>query len=109
MLLTFALAVFAWIFFRSETLGQALHIVADIFSGSLFTVPAFPVNTMNFLVLFFIAFFFIIEWIGREQHYAIATFGSRWPKIMRYAFYYFLIVAMFVLEGKSNQFIYFQF
>ena len=109
MLLTFALTVFAWIFFRSESVKQAFHIVAEIFSGSTFSIPEFPINTMNILVLFFIAAFFIIEWFGREQQYAIAILGANWPKPLRYAFYYFLLLSMFVLEGKSNQFIYFQF
>jgi len=106
---TFGLTAFAWIFFRSESLHQALSIVSEIFSGSLFLKPQFPINTTNILVVLFIFLFFIMEWIGREQQFAIAKIGQHWPKIGQYSFYYFLLLVIFLLEGKPSEFIYFQF
>jgi hypothetical protein len=51
----------------------------------------------------------IIEWIGREENYAIANLGLKWKRPFRYAMYYALIMAIFWFGGKEQQFIYFQF
>lgn len=105
MLLTFGLTVIAWIFFRAENVGHALNYLSGIFSHSLFTIPQMLPTT----TLFFIAVFMLMEWLGREQQYAIANFGLKWKKPLRYAFYYILILTIFSFSGKEQQFIYFQF
>jgi len=51
----------------------------------------------------------MIEWFGREQQYAIARFGLKWYRPLRWAFYYCLLMAIFLFAGKEQQFIYFQF
>jgi len=51
----------------------------------------------------------IIEWMGREKHYAIARIFEGKPKIYRLAFYYFIIILIFLFAGSGQQFIYFQF
>jgi alginate O-acetyltransferase complex protein AlgI len=56
-----------------------------------------------------ILFFIIIEWMGREQQYALANLGRSWHRGFRWAFYYILIIAIFLFIGKEQQFIYFQF
>ncbi len=105
MLVTFGLTVLAWVFFRSETVTGAFHFVETMFSGSLFTLPQVFPKLQILLVLFFI----VIEWMGRQQQYAIATLGLQKPKAVRYAFYYMLILMIVVFNGNSQQFIYFQF
>ncbi|TBX68366.1 MBOAT family protein [Flavobacterium silvisoli] len=105
MLVTFTLTVLAWVFFRSETVSGAFHFVGTMFSGSLFTLPEVFPKLQILLVLFFLA----IEWMGRQQQYAIATLGLQKPKAVRYAFYYMLILMIVVFNGNSQQFIYFQF
>lgn len=105
MALTFTLVVFAWIFFRAPTIGQAVKYILGILNPSLFSMPqVFPISL--FLV---IIFFFVIEWIGREQEYAIEKLPLLLPKYARYAFYYFLLVLIFLFWGSAQQFIYFQF
>jgi D-alanyl-lipoteichoic acid acyltransferase DltB (MBOAT superfamily) len=102
---TFALTSLAWVFFRAESLGKAFDIIAHLFSRSLFYRPRlFPVISIVVLVLFV-----GIEWMGREQPYAIARLGWQWPRPVRWAFYYMLIIAMFYIAPKTQQFIYFQF
>lgn len=103
---TFSLTVFAWIFFRAESLGHALDYVGRIFSRSLFSAPEVKIK-IGFVLL--IAAFFIIEWLGREEQFAIAKTGIRWPKALRWTFYYALILAIFYFAGGEQQFIYFQF
>ncbi len=109
--LTFSLTVFAWIFFRAENLKQALAYISEIFSRSLFTVPIKLIKSGHLtMILFLLVFIFIIiEWLGRQQQYAIAVIANSWPKALRYVFYYLLIIAILWFSGKEQQFIYFQF
>lgn len=109
MILTFLLTVFAWIFFRSANLEQAFSIFGEIFSSSLFTIPEFMGRTRALMVILLIIFFMILEWKGRDQQYAIAALGLNWKKQYRYAFYYSIIICIFLLGGKEQEFIYFQF
>ena len=103
--ITFSLTVFAWIFFRAENLGHALTYISGIFSKSLFLIPSVRPDYLFFLLIVFM----IIEWIGREENYAIANLGLKWKRPIRYAMYYALIMAIFWFGGKEQQFIYFQF
>ncbi len=114
MLLTFGLTLFAWIFFRAESVQHALAYISTIFSSSLFNLPekaAFAASQNNFFILIFLIFLFIsIEWIGRQQQYAIAVIGLKWPRIIRWSFYSFLIFLMAMYMSTSGSaFIYFQF
>jgi alginate O-acetyltransferase complex protein AlgI len=106
---TFALVVFTWIFFRAENLEHAIQYVSGIFSKSLFTQPTIDSYYLNTLMLL-ILFFMVIEWLGREQQYAIQKLGLNWKRPLRWAFYIFII---FLLGGymitEESPFIYFQF
>lgn len=109
MILTFSLTVFAWIFFRAENLGHAVTYIKGIFSRSLFEIPNFSsigVSPVLFILLFF---FLTLEWIGREQNYAIEKLGFTWSRPVRWTLYYTIIYAVFYFAGSEQQFIYFQF
>ena len=107
MLLTFFMAVIGWIFFRANTLDQAIEFIKRMFAKGLFKSPHLP--ELADLSIAFIIFFLIIEWFGREQKYALEKLGTRWFTPFRWAFYSFLIVCIIVLSGKEQEFIYFQF
>jgi len=103
--LTFALTVLAWIFFRAENIGHALSYISGIFTKSLFSMP-----TIKPYVLFGLIFIFIlIEWLGRENQYAIEKLGLKAPRLIKWAFYYALVLAILFFAGSEQQFIYFQF
>ena len=106
MVLTFGLTVFAWIFFRAESLGQAVVYVQGIFTRSLFSVPDMQLakRLMGLLVIFI-----VIEWLGREEQYAIAKLGLRWPRLARVTFYYAIVFCLFYFSTVGQTFIYFQF
>ena len=105
ILLTFSMTVFAWIFFRADTMTHAVSYISGIFSNSLLSMPEIrPTN-----VLLLIASFVFIEWVGREDQYAIEKLGMKWKRPVRYAFYYAIILAIFWFAGKEQEFIYFQF
>ena len=105
MLITFGLVVFAWIFFRAENVKHAFQYISDIFSVSLFTIPTIKPLYLILIIMIFM----IIEWLGREEQYAIEKLGLRWKKPLRYAMYYTIIITIFWFMGKEQQFIYFQF
>ena len=105
MVITFSLIVFAWIFFRADSIGHALRYIAGIFSMSLFRKP----EIMSGTLLLLMGVFIITEWFGREHQYAIEHFGLKWPRVFRWAIYYSLIIAIFYYAGEKQQFIYFQF
>jgi len=102
---TFGLTVFAFIFFRSNSVTAAFDYVGRLFSASLFTKPYGIRNELIWLTLVFIA----IEWLGRENKYAIEKLGFNWPNPMRIAFYYVILLATFMFAGSAQNFIYFQF
>lgn len=105
MAVTFALAVFAWIFFRAENIHHAFEYISGIFSKSLFSFPSiFPFHLFVLILLFI-----LIEWQGREQQYALAKLGLNWKRPLRYTLYYTILITIFWFVGKEQQFIYFQF
>jgi len=110
ILLTFSLTVFAWIFFRATSMSHAFSYIGRIFSKSLFTVPQFDASrVMVFETVILIIVFIIIEWSGRESQYAIASLARFKKKSYRYAFYFSLILMIYLFMGREQQFIYFQF
>jgi len=103
--ITFSLTVFAWIFFRSDNLSSALNYISIIFSDSFFTIPTvLPIIYFCILIVFI-----LIEWIGREEGYALAKIQYRLPKIVRWGLYYTLALTICYFADSENQFIYFQF
>ena len=105
MLSTFSLVCIAWVFFRANTVTQAVHYLQSMFSWSLFTKPSL-VPFKEFSILFL---FIILEWMGREQQYAIAKIGASNPRWVRWSLYYAIIIMLFLFMGKEETFIYFQF
>ena len=111
---TFGLTVFAWIFFRAESIEHACSYIYKMCTNSLFELP-FIIEESTGMHLFpkqiylIILIFILIEWFGREHQYAIKNLGAKWKPVFRYAIYYAIIFAIFWLGGKQQAFIYFQF
>ena len=102
---TFALTTFAWIFFRANSLGEAFSYIGGIFSPSLFSMPR--IDNRPLLVL--IALFLAVEWMGREQKYALEKIKVSWPIAVRWSVYLLLIWVIGTYGGVEQDFIYFQF
>ncbi len=109
IVITFSLTVLAWIFFRANDLTHALDYLSTIASSSLFTLPNLIMSGKTLKTLLLLLFFLAIEWRGREHQYALVHFGAKRGKVVRYAFYYALIIAILLFNGSQQQFIYFQF
>ncbi|UMY65846.1 MULTISPECIES: MBOAT family protein [unclassified Flavobacterium] len=105
LITTFALAVFAWIFFRAESLSHAFSYIKGIFSASLFTVPTHTSAALFALI----AAFVVIEWLGRENNYALERFALKTATPLRWTFYFVLLAMVFAFGSNEQEFIYFQF
>lgn len=103
MILTFVLAVFGWIIFRSESIGQAGQFIADIFRNGLITVPQTPGLTLLFALVMF-----VVEWFNRSQEHGLVLDGIR-QRWIRWSIYYTLAFAIILFSHESETFIYFQF
>ncbi len=102
---TFFLTMIAWIFFRSESITQALSICKEIFSTSLLTMP----SQRPLFMFLAIGLFILIEWIGRRNRYALETLLVQKHRVFRWGFYYALMISILLFAGKEQTFIYFQF
>jgi D-alanyl-lipoteichoic acid acyltransferase DltB (MBOAT superfamily) len=114
LIFTFSITVFAWIFFRADTLNDAFKIVFKIFSDLLqkkFYIDAlnFGVWSIGITLPLLILFFFTIEWIGRNGEYALSSLIKKRNIFFRWTFYFFIIILIFQFMGKEQNFIYFQF
>jgi hypothetical protein len=106
MAVTFGLTVFAWIFFRAESVGAAFSYLSEIFSTSILSVPQVLPWTLLLLIL---PVFMLIEWLGRENNYALENIGFTWPKPVRWSFYVLIFMVCMGNYRLEQEFIYFQF
>jgi D-alanyl-lipoteichoic acid acyltransferase DltB (MBOAT superfamily) len=107
--ITFGLTVLAWIFFRSKSLSQAFEIITTILSKTTLTIPEFRGLYKALVTAILIVLFIILEWIGRENDFAIQKFGFKWRRSFRWMFYLVIVFFIFYFAGKEQVFIYFNF
>jgi D-alanyl-lipoteichoic acid acyltransferase DltB (MBOAT superfamily) len=109
MLLTFALVVFGWIIFRAESIGQAWEYIEKIVRVD--TLRQSYQITEYRKVCFLIFMMLVIEWMGKENLYALEKWGLNRNKMIRYVLYIVItiLIISFIPGGKSLEFIYFQF
>ncbi|WP_159017960.1 MBOAT family O-acyltransferase [Algibacter sp. L3A6] len=105
MMLTFSLTVFAWIFFRADSVSHAMSYISNIFTKALFKLPTVRPTYLIVLLLLFV----LIEWLGRRQKHTLEVLLLNNSRSVRWAFYLFVIACVFILGGKDQAFIYFQF
>jgi D-alanyl-lipoteichoic acid acyltransferase DltB (MBOAT superfamily) len=103
MVVTFVLTVFAWIFFRSNTVRDALLYIKGIFAFD-FKVEKIPLERFSFELLGLLLLFMVVEWQSREHEHPV--FGKyKTAKVL------LILTGILVLGSFSNfsDFIYFQF
>ena len=108
IIITFILTVFAWIFFRAESVGHAIEFISDIFSKSLFHKPQIEGFSAFLSIFIIIILFNIVEWNGRASEYAIRNIHKK-SKLLRHLFYSFCIIMIILFSNGEENFIYFQF
>jgi D-alanyl-lipoteichoic acid acyltransferase DltB (MBOAT superfamily) len=105
ILLTFGLTVLAWIFFRAKSVSHAVDYIGAICSKSLLSVPEVKPPLVFAVLLVFV----LIEWMGRNENYALEKLAFSKPRWVRWALYLVLIGCLFEFSGEEQTFIYFQF
>jgi D-alanyl-lipoteichoic acid acyltransferase DltB (MBOAT superfamily) len=104
--ITFCLICFAWIFFRANSMPDALYIVSHLFEG--LGGPHRGKLAFNGFILLFLV---LMEYV-QSQHRAgaIENLWSTKSKTVRWSFYYALVMIIIVFGAYNEQrFIYFQF
>ena len=110
MLLTFALAVFGWIIFRSENIsdiGLYLSGICDMHGLLMLPIK----KKLLLRCICFIIIMLGIEWGNRLQEHGLVLKGKgifkyKWIRIL---IYYLLIISMLEFSTHQHSFIYFQF
>ncbi len=103
--LTFSLTLLAWIFFRAESVSHAIAYLGGVFSLSLFSIPEVFPKRICLTIVMFLAF----EWLQRDKQHALQIETTRFPTLVRWGLYYFLLYMILYRGGEQQQFIYFQF
>ncbi len=110
--ITFHLVLFAWVFFRADSLSDAIYILSHIFQD-LFQ----PIGTLDLgmtfdgllLALMVILFMEAVHLLQRRPGGALAALSEK-PTVLRWAVYLFLTLSVLNLRVEHQApFIYFQF
>jgi D-alanyl-lipoteichoic acid acyltransferase DltB (MBOAT superfamily) len=104
MLFTFGLTSFAWIFFRADTIVDAVNFIKRIFINHEFELQYLSIERYNVEMLLIIGIFVLLEWFHRHLEHPF-TGSFKWVKIIA------IILMLLTLGVYSDQqeFIYFQF
>lgn len=115
---TFLLVLFAWIFFRANTVADASYVIANLFDFSdgradllrpLFNATVLDVRIAFLLLFGLIALELAIEW--GDMTFQLTQRALQYP-LLRWLVYYgagYAIVATYFFQPVSEAFIYFQF
>ena len=101
---TFALVVLSWIFFRADSVGQALTYIGNLYSKSLLSAPE-GADAERLLPK--IVFMVLVEWLQRNREHGLEEL--RMNTFLRWSLYLGLTALICYYAGSRQQFIYFQF
>jgi hypothetical protein len=104
ILMTFMLSCLAWIFFRANSISQALRYIQQIFTDQHFTSQFLKNQRYNYELLFLIVAFVVVEWNSRTKVEPISGKYSGLKLVL-------CLAAILALGTFSDykEFIYFQF
>ncbi|MCF8325308.1 MAG: MBOAT family protein [Leadbetterella sp.] len=110
-IMTIALVVFAWIFFRATKFSDAKYVIKNIFAGSSHSFKEIIslIGTQNLIVV--LIGIFILEFVHRIQNKQdMGLWVENRPKWQRWSIYYFFLFFIITYGYFGEvQFIYFQF
>jgi D-alanyl-lipoteichoic acid acyltransferase DltB (MBOAT superfamily) len=104
ILMTFSITCFAWIFFRSKTIHDAISYIKRMFENLDFSSQYFSIERYNYELISLVVIFVVVEWNTRHKIEPISGKYS-WLKLG------LCIAAILALGVFSDykEFIYFQF
>jgi len=104
IIFTFMLTCFAWIFFRAESVTQAISYIKKIFNSTLFSIP----HPLPIKIFSLVAVMLVIEWMNRSRFHGLEI--ERLNPWMRRGLYVLIIfIVLRYANFGNNEFIYFQF
>ncbi|HXK61178.1 MAG TPA: MBOAT family O-acyltransferase [Acidobacteriota bacterium] len=103
---TFLLTNIAWVFFRAESVGQALGSLSRMLSRSALSVP----EVLPAALILGIGLFFLVEWLQRDKQHALEIREFLPSRPLRWAVYSVVILILGIaMPTSETPFIYFQF
>ena len=114
IIITFVLADFAWIFFRANTINDAIYVIKNIFNfNQAFSLFSLGLDRYNIILLFASTIILILYELFSDRINILKTINSK-PLVIRWVIYMILIfsIIIFGIYGPgydASQFIYFQF
>jgi D-alanyl-lipoteichoic acid acyltransferase DltB (MBOAT superfamily) len=102
--ITVTVVMIAWVFFRAESIIQALVYINRLFSASLFSVP----QVLPLKMIAMIGVLIILEFLQRNRKHVLEL-GNMKSGFLRWSIYLVIVVAILIFGEGQEQFIYFQF
>ena len=100
---TFAMTLFAWIFFRASSLQHAFGFIGQLFSSSWLEIPTVEKEGLPYVLIIL-----VVEWFQRDKQHALQI--GKMPVWMRWVTYYTVLTSILFLANTGHvPFIYFQF
>jgi D-alanyl-lipoteichoic acid acyltransferase DltB (MBOAT superfamily) len=106
---TFHLVLLSWVFFRANSLSDALYIIGRIGSdltGRLYTGPS---QLQTAISLAFVLLLVLVQVLQEKGRISLYGSGSRVPAYLRAPAYVLMVFAILIFGVSNNAFIYFQF
>ena len=101
---TFLFSTLAWIFFRADSIGQAVSYIGKIFGKSLIATP----NANEATILPLLLIMLLVEWLQRDKQHGLEDLKMH--PILRWVIYYAIILGIIFYGAFGNRnYIYFQF
>jgi alginate O-acetyltransferase complex protein AlgI len=104
MLFTFGLTSFAWIFFRANSIGDAVNFIKRIFTDLSFELQYLSIERYNIEMLLLLGIFILMEWFHRHLEH---PFTGRYKLVKIIAI--ILMLLTLGVYSEQQEFIYFHF
>jgi len=108
VVVTFHLFVLGAVFFRARSLTDAWYILTHFAGTNILQVPLIY-NLSELGIMLGVILLLNVVHLVQERHGSIRKLIREKPLVVRWVFYYLLVMTIFLGMQKSSQFIYFQF
>lgn len=111
-IVTLLVVLFAWIFFRADSIHEAIAYIRNIvdhgiFSLSILNLRGRGISSTLIDASIAIAVMVIIEWLQRKKQHGLEI--QHYPVVLRWSIYWILAFICLIYLGNERTFIYFQF
>jgi D-alanyl-lipoteichoic acid acyltransferase DltB (MBOAT superfamily) len=111
IIFTFILVNIGWVFFRADSLSDAIYILTNSLSGLSFEIKKLGISTGYLGLVYYLAILGLLIGVQLLQtRISITKFLSKKPLIIRWGIYIVILLGiLFFGQYGDSQFIYFQF